>query len=94
MEGIQEVTSHYAKDKTVRAVRYMTLDEAKALYYGMHVLVLTRNNQWVNAKVNGAPRTWKRDPMRCEIPLKYGLYEFFTEAFSKTNPTTSLVVGV
>lgn len=30
------------------------------------------------AKVNGRVRTWKRDATRIEIPLKYGLYEYFT----------------
>ena len=26
-------------------------------------------------KVNGAIKTWKRDPSRFEIPVKYGLYQ-------------------
>ena len=29
-------------------------------------------------KVNGAVRTWKRDPNRIEVPVKYGLYEYGT----------------
>jgi hypothetical protein len=28
------------------------------------------------AKVNGKVRTWKRDPGRIEIPVKYGMYEY------------------
>ena len=31
-----------------------------------------------HAKVNGAVRTWKRDPNRVEVPVKYGLYEYGT----------------
>ena len=29
-------------------------------------------------KVNGRVRTWKRDPNRVEIPVKYGMYEYST----------------
>lgn len=29
-------------------------------------------------KVNGKVRTWKRDPNRVEVPIKYGLYEYGT----------------
>lgn len=29
-------------------------------------------------KVNGKVRTWKRDPNRIEVPVKYGLYEYGT----------------
>ena len=29
-------------------------------------------------KVNGKVRTWKRDPYRVEVPVKYGLYEYGT----------------
>lgn len=29
-------------------------------------------------KVNGRVRTWKRDPNRIEVPIKYGLYEYGT----------------
>ncbi len=30
------------------------------------------------AKVNGMVRTWKRNPNRIEVPLKYGMYEYST----------------
>jgi hypothetical protein len=30
------------------------------------------------AKVNGAVRTWKRNPERVEVPLKYGMREYWT----------------
>lgn len=29
------------------------------------------------AKVNGRCRLWKREPDRFELPMKYGLYEYF-----------------
>lgn len=58
--------------------RAMTLAEAKALHSGQHVWVLARQGDARRAKVNGAPRTWKRDPSRVEIPLKYGMYEYAT----------------
>lgn len=89
-----EVKSHYAKDKTVKVVRHMTLDEAKALHYGQHVVVLSDKGTWTNAKVNGQPKTWKRDSNRCEVPLKYGMYEYFTECFSEGKTTTGLVVEI
>lgn len=46
----------------------------------------THNHIWIHGnqgdarqvKVNGAVRTWKRDPSRVEIPVKYGLYEYHT----------------
>ena len=31
-----------------------------------------------NVKINGKVRTWKRDPNRIEVPIKYGLYEYGT----------------
>ena len=30
------------------------------------------------AKVNGRVRTWKRNPNRIEVPIKYGFYEYGT----------------
>lgn len=27
-------------------------------------------------RVNGMPKTWKKDPTRVEVPLKFGLYAF------------------
>lgn len=43
-----------------------------------HIWVRTQHNTAKQAKVNGAVRTWKRDPNRIEVPCKYGLYEYFT----------------
>jgi hypothetical protein len=43
-----------------------------------HIWVRTQHNTARQVKVNGAVRTWKRDPNRIEVPCKYGLYEYFT----------------
>ena len=49
----------------------MDLNTAKNLSVGEHI-VNTENNR--RFKVNGKPKTWKRNPKRIEIPVKYGLY--------------------
>jgi len=60
----------------------MTTDEVRNLSYGRHVWVLTRQGDARRVKINGAARTWKHDPNRLEVPVKYGLYEYatFTES--------------
>jgi hypothetical protein len=55
--------------------RSMTLDEAKHLRHGETVWFLTVSGDARRAKVNGAPKTWKRDASRIEVPIKYGMYE-------------------
>lgn len=57
--------------------RMMTADEAKSL--GSHAHVISHQGEIRNVKVNGATKTWKRDLTRVEVPLKYGLYEHFTD---------------
>lgn len=37
------------------------------------------------AKVNGKVKTWKRDPNRVEVPIKYGMYEYGTFYASDIN---------
>lgn len=57
----------------------MTLPEAKALQYGQTLHWLGGKNadgSPMRYKVNGAPKTWKRQPERVQVPLKRGLYEF------------------
>jgi len=90
-DGFWKVPSHYPRCE-VRIVRFMTREEAKALSYGDHVLFLDRNNHWINVKVNGKPRTWKRDPLRVEVPLKYGMYEYFSACFDSNRSKTDLIV--
>lgn len=56
-------------------VRPMTVDEAKRLTYGQQVEFIAADGTLRCLKVNGAPKVWKRDAGRCEVPVKYGLYE-------------------
>lgn len=43
-----------------------------------HVWFLAANGTAKRAKINGKVRTWKRNPQRVEVSLKYGLYEHYT----------------
>lgn len=64
------------KNPEVNTYRPMTVEEAKKLYSGQRVWFLAADGTAKQAKVNGAPKTWKRDSGRVEVPVKYGLYEF------------------
>lgn len=66
------------KTQTVADFRPMTPDEAKALTYGERVKIKTPDGMVREVKINGAPKTWKRDPSRVEVPVKYGMYEYAT----------------
>jgi hypothetical protein len=35
------------------------------------------NESIIHVRVNGAVKRWKRNPDRIQVPLKYGMYEFF-----------------
>lgn len=50
----------------------ITLEEAKQLRH-REVLVDQWGKRWY---VNGAVKTWKRDPSRIRVPLKHGLYSY------------------
>ena len=56
-------------------VRPMTRQEVMALSYGNHPAVILNDGRLGECKVNGAIKTWKREPDRIEIPVKYGMYE-------------------
>ena len=68
----------YAGKRGQGEFRAMSLEEAKALHYGQHVWFLAVQGDAREAKVNGAPKTWKRDASRIEVPVKYGMYEYST----------------
>ena len=53
----------------------MTLEQAKQLQYG-DVIYYRFGRSIRRYKVNGKPKTWKRDPNRIEVPIKYGLYTY------------------
>jgi len=71
-----QAASGYANDKTVYIVRKMTFEEALDAFRLGHVNVLDHSREVRRVKVNGAVKTWKTRPGNCEIPFKYGLYEF------------------
>lgn len=59
----------------------MNIAQAKQLGHGdiiYHSRGRNADGTPVRYRVNGSVRTWKRDPNRIEIPLKYGLYVFYT----------------
>ena len=65
----------------------LTLNEAKNLKYGEHIYHMTKTNTTgkIRVKINGAPKIWKRTPSRVQIPVKYGLYEYFYITESELN---------
>lgn len=40
--------------------------------------VFGKADHWYRVRASGRLRTWKRDPERVELPVKYGLYESLT----------------
>lgn len=62
----------------VGTYRSITLEEAKSLRYGQRHLFIDIKGNVRELKINGAPKTWKRDKSRIEIPCKYGMYEYYT----------------
>jgi hypothetical protein len=63
------------------AYKVLTLEEKKAMPYS-HVFILCQNsrsphyNKFLEVKVNGVSKVWKRNPEKVRIPFKYGLYQF------------------
>jgi hypothetical protein len=58
---------------------YLTLTQAKALTYRDTVYSLRSYNKQGDphkVRINGAVKTWKRDPSRVQVPYKHGLYTF------------------
>lgn len=55
-----------------------TLDilSKKSLVVGVHVYARAKCGCFLRVKVNGKPKTWKRQPMKVRIPYKYGIYEY------------------
>lgn len=57
----------------------ITLEQAKQLNYGdilYHKSITNSDGTPQRWRVNGKPKTWKRDPNRIKVPLKYGLYSY------------------
>ena len=57
----------------------ITLEQAKQLKHGQILYHVTNRNsdktpqRW---RVNGMVKTWKRNPDKVQVPLKYGLYGY------------------
>lgn len=58
-----------------RDFRTMTQEEVRALRPGERIWFIANDGLARQVKVNGAVKTWKRNPDRLEIPVKYGLYQ-------------------
>lgn len=66
------------KKPRLREYRNLTEAEVRGLGRGEHVQIILTTGRVGMARVNGAVRTWKRDPNRVEIPMKYGFRDCFT----------------
>ena len=74
--------------KQAKAIWRNPRDVAEMISYcdsNSHIAFLDTNGQSRVCKVNGKVRTWKRDPHRVEVPIKYGLYEYGTFYASDIN---------
>ena len=58
--------------------REMTRSEVRSLSYGDRVTFIDNDGRVRYLKINGRIRTYKRDPERIEIPVKYGWRETAT----------------
>lgn len=65
-----------SKDPESHRFRPMLATEAKRLIPGQRVWFLAVDGTARAVTINGAPKTWKRDATRVEVPVKYGLYEY------------------
>ena len=57
----------------------ITLEQAKNLKRGEilhHVRNVNSDGSAQRWKVNGIPKTWKTQPNRVKVPVKYGLYTY------------------
>ena len=85
MEEVQlmELTSGYdykinRGKRPTKKYRTMTREEILHLAAGETVPFLANDGTCRNVKINGKVRTWKKDPNRVEVPVKYGMYEYHT----------------
>lgn len=67
-----------SKNPATSTYRAMTVEEAKQLSGCSHALIRSADGKARRVKVNGQPKTWKRDAGRVEVPVKYGMYEYAT----------------
>lgn len=53
----------------------LTREEILALRPGQHIGCRLLSGGVGQVKINGKIKTWKREPDRVEVPVKYGMYE-------------------
>lgn len=63
------------KTPTPVRVRPMTREECLDQTWGREIPCILTNGRLGRVRLNGAIKTWKREPDRFEIPIKYGMYE-------------------
>jgi hypothetical protein len=56
-----------------------------------HKIIQNADGTRLRVRRNGKTRTWKRDTSRFEIPVKYGLYEYYI--IDNTNHTEWVITG-
>lgn len=78
---ILELARHDDKRKTPELKRYRYMTRAEAFQASSHILFVGRDNRVGTLKVNGSMRTWKTQPDRIELPLKYGMREYTVFTF-------------
>lgn len=92
------LTLHSGYDRTknpeTATFRPMTIDEAKQLQPGARVPILATDGTARLVTINGAPKTWKRDASRVEVPVKYGMYEYQRLAGQSDGTMERLLVQV
>lgn len=67
-------------DNTENTPHTLTLVEAKLLKYGTtlyHTTLRNADGTALRARVNGKVYTWKTQPERVRVPMKYGMREYF-----------------
>lgn len=86
----------YDRSKTPEKHEYrpMTIVEAKLLTYNDHPEILAVDGTARVVKINGAVKTWKKDPARVEVPVKYGMYEYATLHSNPDGTMDRLIVRV
>jgi hypothetical protein len=72
------VLKMYSGKRGTGTFRSMTRMEVLQLGYGDHCWFHTFNGDAREVKINGQVRTWKRQPDRIEVSVKYGMYEYST----------------
>jgi hypothetical protein len=87
-------------------MKHLTLQEAKNLRVNQIVYEIGAYNYDGTARrwrVNGKPKTWKRNPRRVKVPVKHGLWSygyitennlhFFTLTEPPRKPTSKLYLN-